>query len=51
MSNLRGSHHSSVGTHFMTLRVIKRTQSVRNGMPPRSIGTIVNPGTISHITI
>ncbi len=25
----------------MTLRVIKRTQSVQNGMPTRSIGTIV----------
>ncbi|RMU71106.1 hypothetical protein ALP23_04453 [Pseudomonas syringae pv. apii] len=27
--------------HFVTLRVIKRTRSVRNGMPTRSIGTIV----------
>jgi hypothetical protein len=37
--------------HFVTLRVIKRTQSVQNGMPTRSSGTIGNPGTISHITI
>ncbi|MDF5894447.1 hypothetical protein P4A93_22835, partial [Pseudomonas syringae pv. syringae] len=27
------SSRSSVGTHFVTLRVIKRTQSVQTGMP------------------
>ncbi|PBP78139.1 hypothetical protein CCL16_27550, partial [Pseudomonas syringae] len=36
------SSRSSVGTHFVTLRVIKRTRSVQNGMPTRSIGTIVS---------